>query len=696
MLRNIKIPPIVRNIDDVNNISNSFIIPSLREAIKYDRATAFFSIDGLLDLFVGLMPFIKNNGNIRCITSIELNQKEQDIIGEAYQIKKQKMIHQIEEEIKRDLDLPVNELLALDVITNLIAANRLIIKFAYLKNGALYHEKFGFISDSEGNCVYFIGSSNETLYGSKLNREAIHTITSWSAVEQYETIKQEQSYFDLLWDGNDYKVDVFSFPDALKNELFQRYKLSESLGEACLRYEGRSQNGRGKELRPYQKEAIQLFINNNGRAFFEMATGTGKTFTAIRAIRELLEKQTNPLFVLILVPLTDLQNQWDDELKKEGIDSYLVGGDGDLWSKNTVVTNFLIKKKSLFCVCVYNSYFQKFYLQLSGIAQKVVVVVDEAHNLSPSYLKNLSRQFPYRLGLSATPSRFKQSETNAILAYFLNSETNEKPFVFSLKDAIGAGYLSHYLYYPIIVYLNEDEEAKYADLSKKVAGLMSIEHRTKQEDERLTGLLSRRSMIIKHAESKFSKLDEMVISNKYNFKNAVVYCGRGSALDDDKSNEERSLEKIIKIINSKKGIRASNFIDKTPNRKEVLERFKEGELTTLVAIKCLDEGIDIPSLERLYVMASDMSSRQTIQRRGRVLRICKETGKQIAYIYDMIALPLSTQMKSLVIAELTRLKDYAELSDNQNDSDKILKGIERKYSITTEDYIKCLMDQQDS
>lgn len=203
-------------------------------------------------------------------------------------------------------------------------------------------------------------------------------------------------------------------------------------------------------------------------------------------------------------------------------------------------------------------------------------------------------------------------------------------------------------------------------------------------------------MIIKHAESKFSKLDEMVISNKYNFKNAVVYCGRGSALDDDKSNEERSLEKIIKIINSKKGIRASNFIDKTPNRKEVLERFKEGELTTLVAIKCLDEGIDIPSLERLYVMASDMSSRQTIQRRGRVLRICKETGKQIAYIYDMIALPLSTQMKSLVIAELTRLKDYAELSDNQNDSDKILKGIERKYSITTEDYIKCLMDQQDS
>jgi superfamily II DNA or RNA helicase len=579
-----------------------------------------------------------------------------------------------------NIDITEHQIDKLDVVCNLISTERLTIKIAYMPGG-IYHEKVGVFTDSNGDKVYFCGSNNATVQANIHNYESFHVTFSW--FDQMGEIRDAESTFEKLWNNEIPQLEVVDFPEAVRNKLFDNYKRSDSLEDAIQKCIRSSSNIKSKKLLyDFQEAAIQQFFDRGGHSFYEMATGTGKTFTSIKTIEKLQDEVEDKLYTMILVPQIDLQKQWLDALQNEGFDNvYLMGGISE--NTDAAISDSIISyfngKKNVICISVYDTFFDKVYRRCSNIAN-MFVVVDEAHNLNPQQLKKMP-QSNYKLGLSATIQRHSKAETQQILDYFLLK--GETPFYYGIEDAIEHKFLSQYEYYPIYVNLTQDEFDSYKVKTKAIASEMA--KKEKERDlENLERLRRERSLIVKKANNKLLKLQEMTLCD-YDFVNSVVYCGQG------KVEEESIIDKVVKILNDS-GLDISMFTSKTQNRPEVLYAFESGYYDTLVAIRCFDEGVDVPKLDKIYIMASDTSLRQTVQRRGRVLRKCAETNKTIAFIYDMIAIPpifvSASEMgaRSLVVNEFRRVLEYNRLANNKEYNDNQFRTIFNQYDITEEDF----------
>lgn len=664
----------------IDDFDNDFLSPCYRESIKLDRGSGFFSLKSLLLSFDGLLKFIKNGGCIRLICNPQLSAEDISLIDASINLKDlivSKLIKQIDIE---NVDFTENQLDKLDVICNLISLGRLTIKIAYM-SGGIYHEKVGVFTDKEGDKVYFCGSNNATIQANIYNYESFHVTLSW--YDQMGEIQDAESNFERLWNNEIPQLEVMDFPDAVKNKIFDNYRRTDSLESAiqkCIRSSSHLKTK--KQLYDFQKQAIMQFFEREGHSFYEMATGTGKTFTSIKTIEKLFEEESEKIYTIVLVPQIDLQKQWLDAFKKEGFDNvYLMGGISD--DTDTAISDSVIEfyngEKNVICISVYDTFFDKVYKRCSRIGN-MFIVVDEAHNLNPQQLNKMPDS-KFKLGLSATIQRHSRTETQQILDYFLLK--GEAPFYYGIEDAIENKFLSQYEYYPIYVHLTLDEFDAYKAKTKAIASEMAKKEKDRDK-ENLEKLRRDRSLIIKKANNKLSKLREMTMQD-YDFVNSVVYCGQG------KVEEESIIDRVTKILNDA-GLDISTFTSKTQNRPGVLYAFETGYYDTLVAIRCFDEGVDVPKLDKIYIMASDTSLRQTVQRRGRVLRKCAETNKTVAYIYDMIAMPpdfVSTSemgARSLVMNEFRRVLEYNRLANNKDYNSNQFKTILDQFNITEEDF----------
>ena len=210
--------------------------------------------------------------------------------------------------------------------------------------------------------------------------------------------------------------------------------------------------------------------------------------------------------------------------------------------------------------------------------------------------------------------------------------------------------------------MTDEEFTRYKSKTKALAQAMSAE---KPDEEEISRLRTERSLIVKKSTSKIDLLKELVESDNFDFKNSVVYCGQG------KDGEDSIIDTVTKILAENDKYVVSQYTSKTEDRIRVLYDFENGYFDTLIAIKCFDEGVDVPKLDKIYIMASDALRRQTVQRRGRVLRQCKETNKEIAYIFDMMVLPPlgildGMGVESLLRNEIIRVQEYASLCTNKN------------------------------
>ena len=662
-----------------DDIVHELIEPALRESCTYDRGSGYFSLSVLASIAKGLVPFIKHRGKIRIITSVELSEKDIKLIQKGLSISNSRVVELLHQKIIETIS-DETSLLQLDVITNLIAVGQIQIKVAYMPDG-IYHEKIGIFSDYEGNKIYFSGSANATVNGLTKNWENILVLTTWQG--DREIITDQQKYFDNLWSNHVKGLEVIDFPEAEKRELFKKYKISPNTQIAVEKLQGSSSyRKKKKELFEYQKVAVLQFLDNNGCHFFEMATGTGKTFTAIRAMKALAEK-CSCLSVIILVPQIDLQTQWDMALQEENIKPYYLGGYANASETDYNFSSFLITSFDNginVCISTYDTFFLKFANKCDSIKANKLLVVDEAHNLSPKQIELLPENFIYRLGLSATPERYDQSETDKIIQYFTRRKI--EPYKYTIEEAIRAGYLSHYLYYPILVNLSNEDFLEYQRLTKQVIVAYNEEP---IDNRKISDILTRRSSIIKKCNNKISKLDDMVSGRegkKFDFHNSVVYCGQGKDYDTETS----IIDSVTKVLAVEGSYSVSQFTAKTINRAQVLKEFENNNYDVLVAIRCFDEGVDVPKLDKIFIMASDTLTRQTVQRRGRVLRKCKETGKKIAYIYDFIVLPpegvySGLGVSSVISNELRRAYEYARLANNAEDVEAILSEILNIYGV---------------
>ena len=254
--------------------------------------------------------------------------------------------------------------------------------------------------------------------------------------------------------------------------------------------------------------------------------------------------------------------------------------------------------------------------------------------------------------------------------------------VFSLpiEDALERGFLVPYYYYPIYVHATDEEESKFNKYTKTILGC--FRDGICINPDLLVKTLRNRLRVISMAEEKQTKI-RTIISSVTETDHFVVYCGDGKLYDDSTGEELRHIQSIKRIL-SEFGYKASQFTatENMTERMELVDSFDKGEISALAAIRCLDEGINIPSIKSALILSSNDDYREFVQRRGRMLRTYKE--KKSAKIYDVIVLPKS-DMRQWAIIELRRFHEYARLALNWDDLQDQLDDMLTEYGLTLED-----------
>lgn len=445
------------------------------------------------------------------------------------------------------------------------------------------------------------------------------------------------------------------------------------------------------QLREYQRQAITSWFANNGRGTLKMATGSGKTITALAIACELY-KQIGLQVLLVVCPYRHLVNQWARECDKFNLKPVLAFENLQSWQSQLSAQIYHIHSggQGFVTIITTNSTLisDGFQSQLKYLPPKTLIIGDEAHNLgSPKLEENLPRKVGLRLALSATPERYlDEGGTESLFDYFGPVLQPE----FNLADAINQGALVHYLYYPILVELTEVESLEYLRITRKIG--RSLLYREQESDdilnleeqEDIKQLLIQRSRLVGTAENKLTALKELMLNRK-DTSHTLFYCSDGSQEMGYSSLQQ--LKAVARILGTEIGYKVSTYTAYTPleEREKLRHQFASGELQGLVAIRCLDEGLDIPAIETAIILSSSTNPRQFIQRRGRVLR--PYPGKERATIFDMIVLPPKLDRETIEVErnllkkELRRFVEFADLADNAGEARIKLLDLQKRYGL---------------
>ena len=598
----------------------------------------------------------------------------------------------------------------LSYIASLIAKGVLDVKIAFLSSKneiAMYHEKMGIMSDREGNAVAFSGSMNESENAFSSNYESFDVFCSWT--NDRERVFQKQMAFQAIWDDYEPGIETMAFPEAVRDRV---YSFNSSLSTKHSAVSDSAQDEQPLDamylppdfkIRPYQETAIQNWKTNGYRGIYDMATGTGKTLTALASIEQLFRDNKRRLGIIIVCPYQHLVEQWVEDIVRFGIKP-IVGYSSSPqknWKKNLeqAIRSFNLRVSDFFCFITTNASFvtKSVQEQVQLLSDDVVYVVDEAHNMgAENYRKCLPENICYRLGLSATIDRHNDEiGTAALSGYF-----GEKCIIYSLKDAIDSQMLTRYYYYPVLTYLDQDELSEYLMITSQLAKAIRKKNGKVVLTEHAKQLLIKRARIIAGAKGKLPELQKQIapfVDDKY----ILVYCGATTVRDEDDSDfGRRQIDLVAEMLGNTLGMRVGRFTsqESAQERAQIRAAFADGEtLQALVAIKCLDEGVNIPSIKTAFILASSTNPKEYIQRRGRVLR--KFPGKEYAAIYDFITLPfpfetLASQndaiiesTKGLIKRELIRMMDFADIAENPSLTFDLLYELKHGFNITEEELL---------
>lgn len=694
---------------DTFSIAESFIEPIIKECSVYKRAVGFFSSSSLIYTSKGLAKLAStyNGGDpiIQYVVSPRLTKEDVEAIKNGYEEREKVIESALIREFEDVTDHFQQE--RLNMISHLISSGAMDIKVAVTEMGekiGIYHEKIGVFCDQDGNKAAFTGSLNESLNAYLNNFESIRVYRSWEG-EDDDCFDIEYD-FNCLWNNTTKKVRVLSFPSAVKEKLFQYKKESydPDIDEHEAEYINNtlgfvSTHPRIPEdinLHDYQKQAIREWFKHKCRGIFDMATGTGKTYTAYGAIVKLLEKAKYKLATIIICPYQHLVEQWAEDAPKFGINNMIIGYSSSkhanyLSNLQTTVQNYndgLIE--NFFFICTNASFkLDKVQNVLCRIKGRTLLVADEAHNLGAKKIQEcLTDLFTYRIALSATVERYRDEEgTQVIFDYF-----GEKCIEYPMSRAIAEDKLTKYYYYPIIVSLDDAEIQEYIRLTKLVRQNSYPNSKGKVELTKTGEMYAiQRARLIAGCHNKLDKLKEEMM-NHLDEKNMLVYCGT-SKLADDNGDEIKQIDKVCSILGNDLNLNIDRYTSResAEERMQIKRRFQSGFLQALVAIKCLDEGVNIPGIKTAFILASSTNPREYIQRRGRVLRKSKE--KPYAVIYDFITLPFDIynvqaseqyiidDFKTLAVNEINRMDEFGKLSLNPTETLELIQTIKTVFHL---------------
>ncbi|DAC17233.1 MAG TPA: DEAD/DEAH box helicase [Candidatus Poseidoniales archaeon] len=681
-----------------DDLINDFYIPCLNRSILYQRAVGYFNSTGLSLAASGIAHLIAAGGKIELLASPQLTQEDIDAIQKGHSTHKDVVIQAVQRNFIEIQDLLIKE--RLEALAWMVSTGDLKVKLAIRMspNGVpslgIYHEKLGLFSDSNLNRVAFAGSANET--GSALfeNFEAIDVYCSWEDPQNRVTEKTEM--FSDLWSNGTPGLDVIDFTEVTADILRPYTPKHPPLANANPTSNNSTNTPSAGckpdfpswlKLRGYQELAVRNWFDNDGQGTLKMATGSGKTITALSIITHLYQK-AGLKAALVLCPYKHLVDQWAKESQNFSINPLIIHTSRTIWSEdlNRKLLALQNDEDQMLLVLTTNRSFADNFFQrkLLHFPKNTVLVADEAHNLGAKDLRTkLPDSIRWRLALSATPERWFDDEgTDAIFDYFGKVLEPE----FTLEDALKCGALAPYRYYPILVELTEDEQDEYLALSKKIAEKYSNNGFDK-DDKALSFLLFKRARLMASAENKLPILKDLM-GDKAGSKHWLFYCGDDRVEDQSSQEEMRQIESVCRILGRELHMKIASFTAETPRdtRQEISKKLDTGELQGLVAIRCLDEGVDIPSTEKAVILASSTNPRQFIQRRGRVLRKPTKDSKKVAEIYDMITIPpldsvVTDSERSMLRKELVRFAEFAKLSQNAGVARKVILELQKKYEL---------------
>lgn len=689
------------------DISSTFLNPVLENCVFYKRAVGFFSSSSLIHICRGLEKIYLKNGKVQYIMSPELSDEDIRAIMLGYENREKIIENALIKSFYRDnLDAYDNNL---NLISYYISTGFLDIKIAVSSSNslnALYHEKIGIMVDENGEKIAFIGSLNETENAFINNTESIVVFKSEFNDDYVNTLEKA---FDDLWNNVTNKVHVYDFPEAVKNCIL-KYKKTTVPYPFSLNEPSNSQSVEptleNVDLYDYQKNAIVSWIKNQrGRGIFDMATGTGKTFTALGALVKLYELNRKRLATIIICPFTHLVDQWAEESRLFGIIPIIAYGE----TKNKYLNELKMKVKDFndgiinhFTLIITNGSFMSKEVQIliDELGDDSLIIADEAHYVGSQKLKNfMPQRFQFRLALSATIDRHRDDDGTSFIYEYFGSKCIE----YGLERAIREGKLTQYFYYPHVVTLNSYEFSNYMELSEKLSRCM-ISNGNGSIKLSSTGekIALERARLVSSASNKIFEFRNN-IQGYLNDYFILVYGGTSKIMTKDNI-ELRDLERVTKILGDEMGFRVGRYTSKETilERRQIREQFKSGtDIQILAAIKCLDEGVNIPNIKTAFILSSTTNPKEYIQRRGRILRLSE--NKKFSEIHDYIVVPVENTaafdktskefkyMKRLVLSEVERMKEYSSVANNMSESNLIIEKLTNEYELNhynSDDYLE--------
>ena len=654
-----------------NNILEAFLIPALKQSVIYKRSVGFFSSSVFEILDAGLEQFIRNGGKIQIICSPELKEEDVEAIRLGYAFKSNVTEKAVLEDLEWCLENMSDDNLRL--LVELIRRDQLNIMVVDVDdNLGIYHDKIGILKDSAGNEVLFVGSPNESRNAYCGNYEKIRISVSWNQNDLLR-IQDDEEEFDDIWNGTHEYISRTDYTKIvgkkMKSVLSKRSTENEDHGK------------QGVTLRSYQEEAISAWLNNDKHGFFVMATGTGKTWTAIYAALEVIKKEN--IFLVICAPYKHLVRQWYEDVHNVLPDcpTIMISSENHNWENELLDLIYNSKYNNGGTIIAISTIVSFNLERFSRISQKTnmkrMLIVDEAHRFK-STTSQIKRLYAYMLGLSATPSSKKNDEAGEKLMEYFGGRVYNLP----IEYAIDHGYLVHYNYHPIYVNATYEEERNFDKYTKLMA--TCFRNNVCIDVEGLARHKRSRLRVISMAQEKIDKIQWILSQVKEN-DHFIIYCGDGRLFNGNMEEGKRHIQFVQDILKDM-GYKVNQFTaeENMKERMQLVNSFNRGMIDSLVAIRCLDEGINIPSIEGALLLSSNDDYREFVQRRGRILRTYTNeyTGekKKEANIYDVIVLP-SDYMSNFALIELRRFYEYARLANNKDECLNELEDLAIRYGL---------------
>lgn len=627
-----------------DRLGEEFFQPCMREATRYRRAVGYFSTSALLSWVDALPRIALEDGlKIQLIASPELSETDLATLrslasGSQRDAYRAMMIDKILDAIAALVETPSDLGLRAEIFAWLVANDRLELRFAFpehIDDPGIFHEKIGIFDFPGARTVAFTGSANETWSGHSRNYESIDVYRDWVDGEADRVaIKVEQ--FEEAWDGLAEGLIVLAPQADVVARL--RGRAPKQLTKAPEAKDEPSPDPRWR----HQDEAVAAFLAARA-GILEMATGTGKTRTAIKVLDRLIA-QGEIDSAIIAMDGTDLLDQWASELDEWAIRQSPLWLVYKQFERNRDLARFALDPHHALIV-ISREQLHKLIARLpAAIKSRTLIVHDEVHGLgTPSLVRNLAGAhgpFGWRLGLSATPERAYDQDGNAFIAEALG----ETLYKFPLEAAIQRGVLSEFDYLPLAYDLTDGDRERLAAVYAKKAA-RAHEGNPMRDEELWTEI----AKIYKTAEMKPAVFADHVAAHPECLDRAIIFV------------ETKEYGELILAIVDRYTHRYRTYY--AEDDRAHLVSFANGEIDCLITCHRISQGIDIRSLSTVVLFASARAKLETIQRIGRVLRTDPGDPDKSALVIDFVrpaapgdTVPNADQERSAWLTELAQTR----------------------------------------